>query len=147
MTRNCLILLGCSSTEPPHSPSKSQWRGRHSSCIEMLCPNVTPEAPIEEQPTIGLIGMGAMGKMYAKCLSEGGWQKWVLALVLCDSEFTKYTRIHVCDLPSNYEALKATYEGMSIYVFHSACANWWIDARVICRWTRNHRPSRRPLRV
>lgn len=60
----------------------------------MLCPNVTPEAPIEEQPTIGLIGMGAMGKMYAKCLSEGGWQK-----------------IHVCDLPSNYEALKATYEG------------------------------------
>ncbi|KAJ7601697.1 hypothetical protein FB45DRAFT_913945 [Roridomyces roridus] len=48
------------------------------------------------QPTIGLIGMGAMGRMYAKYLSEGGW-----------------TKIHVCDLPSKYEQLKTEYAGVS----------------------------------
>lgn len=37
--------------------------------------HVSPDAPEEEQPTIGLIGMGAMGKLYAKCLSKGGWKK------------------------------------------------------------------------
>ncbi|KAJ7074139.1 hypothetical protein C8F01DRAFT_970209 [Mycena amicta] len=50
---------------------------------------------INPQPTIGLIGMGAMGRMYAKYLSHGGWSK-----------------IHVCDLPSKYEALKAEYDGV-----------------------------------
>lgn len=38
-------------------------------------PDVSPDAPIDEQPAIGLIGMGAMGKMYAKYLSEAGWKK------------------------------------------------------------------------
>ncbi|KAJ7185688.1 hypothetical protein C8R46DRAFT_384715 [Mycena filopes] len=58
--------------------------------------NVSPASPIEEQPTIGLIGMGAMGRMYAKYLSAAGWNK-----------------IHVCDQPSKYEALKAEYEGVA----------------------------------
>ncbi|KAI0636555.1 Prephenate dehydrogenase [Trametes polyzona] len=58
-------------------------------------PDVTPDSPIEEQPAIGLIGMGAMGNMYARYLSEAGWKK-----------------IYICDLPSKYEALKAKYEGV-----------------------------------
>jgi prephenate dehydrogenase len=37
--------------------------------------DVSPDSPLEEQPTIGLIGMGAMGRMYAKYLSEAGWKK------------------------------------------------------------------------
>jgi prephenate dehydrogenase (NADP+) len=41
----------------------------------MVGPNVTPDAPVGEQPTIGLIGMGAMGKMYAQYLSAAGWKK------------------------------------------------------------------------
>jgi len=40
-------------------------------------PNVTPDAPVHAQPTIGLIGMGAMGYMYAKLLSQAGWKKFV----------------------------------------------------------------------
>ena len=39
--------------------------------------NVTPDAPVHAQPTIGLIGMGAMGYMYAKLLSQAGWKKSV----------------------------------------------------------------------
>lgn len=35
--------------------------------------DVSPSSPPEKQPTIGLIGMGAMGRMYAKCLGEAGW--------------------------------------------------------------------------
>lgn len=41
----------------------------------MIRPDVTPQDPIDEQPTIGLIGMGGMGTMYAKYLSEAGWKK------------------------------------------------------------------------
>lgn len=37
--------------------------------------NVSPESPVEKQPVIGLIGMGAMGRMYAKVLAEAGWQR------------------------------------------------------------------------
>ncbi|KAL1745050.1 hypothetical protein HDZ31DRAFT_37267 [Schizophyllum fasciatum] len=58
----------------------------------MVRSDVTAASPAEEQPIIGLIGMGAMGKMYAKALSEGGWK-----------------RIHVCDLPNKYESLQAEY--------------------------------------
>jgi prephenate dehydrogenase (NADP+) len=41
----------------------------------MMGPDVTPDAPVDEQPTIGLIGMGGMGKMYAKYLSAAGWKR------------------------------------------------------------------------
>ena len=37
--------------------------------------DVTPQSPIDEQPIIGLIGMGAMGTMYAKHLVNAGWKK------------------------------------------------------------------------
>lgn len=46
----------------------------------MIRPDVTPDSPLAEQPTIGLIGMGAMGNMYAKYLSEAGWKKCVSAV-------------------------------------------------------------------
>ncbi|KAI0748429.1 Prephenate dehydrogenase [Daedaleopsis nitida] len=58
-------------------------------------PYVTPDMPVEEQPSIGLIGMGAMGNLYARSFSEAGWKK-----------------IYICDLPSKYEALKAQYEDL-----------------------------------
>jgi prephenate dehydrogenase (NADP+) len=41
-------------------------------------PHVSPDAPERDQPTIGLIGMGAMGRMYAKLFSQAGWKKCVL---------------------------------------------------------------------
>lgn len=44
-------------------------------------PDVTPNDPVEEQPAIGLIGMGGMGMMYAKYLSAAGWKKYVTPLL------------------------------------------------------------------
>ena len=38
-------------------------------------PRVTPDMPAEAQPSIGLIGMGAMGSLYARSFSEAGWKK------------------------------------------------------------------------
>jgi len=48
---------------------------------------------VDEQPTIGLIGMGAMGKMYARYLSAAGWKK-----------------INVSDVPEMYESLRDAYK-------------------------------------
>ena len=48
-------------------------------------PDVTPHDPIEEQPAIGLIGMGGMGTMYAKHLSAAGWQKYVTSFFISES--------------------------------------------------------------
>lgn len=48
----------------------------------MFPEDVSPDHPLHEQPTIGLIGMGAMGTMYAKHLSDAGWKKYVLS-ALC----------------------------------------------------------------
>ncbi|GAA5890141.1 hypothetical protein JCM6882_009240 [Rhodosporidiobolus microsporus] len=45
--------------------------------------------PVPEEATIGLIGMGEMGKLYAERLSRGG----------------KCKRILVCDLPEKYDQL------------------------------------------
>ncbi|KAG6374619.1 hypothetical protein JVT61DRAFT_3981 [Boletus reticuloceps] len=39
--------------------------------------DVTPSHPLDQQPTIGLIGMGAMGTMYARHLADAGWKKYV----------------------------------------------------------------------
>ncbi|KIK63016.1 hypothetical protein GYMLUDRAFT_197334 [Collybiopsis luxurians FD-317 M1] len=55
----------------------------------MFSSTVGPNDPIERQPTIGIIGMGAMGKMYAKLFAKAGWKK-----------------IHVCDRPENFEILR-----------------------------------------
>ena len=37
--------------------------------------DATPSAPVDDQPVVGIIGMGEMGKMYAKTLSAAGWAK------------------------------------------------------------------------
>jgi prephenate dehydrogenase (NADP+) len=42
-----------------------------------VLPNVTTSSLLNDQPAIGLIGMGAMGKMYANRLSDAGWRKCV----------------------------------------------------------------------
>lgn len=43
----------------------------------MIADNVSPDDSIDRQPVLGLIGMGEMGKMYAKHLSNAGWKKYV----------------------------------------------------------------------
>ncbi|KAK5070133.1 prephenate dehydrogenase (NADP(+)) [Lithohypha guttulata] len=42
-------------------------------------------------PSIGIIGMGLMGRMYAKRFSEAGYS------------------VNVCDRPDRYEELRAEY--------------------------------------
>lgn len=53
-------------------------------CTTMIDPAVTPDAPLEAQPTLGLIGMGAMGTMYAKAFAAEGWKKWVYRMSSLD---------------------------------------------------------------
>ncbi|KAG2102577.1 uncharacterized protein F5147DRAFT_754320 [Suillus discolor] len=67
----------------------------------MFRTNVSPNDPAEEHPTIGLIGMGAMGAMYAKHLSKAGWKK-----------------ISVCDIPDKFESLKLQYAGVPGITVH-----------------------------
>ncbi|KAI5475556.1 prephenate dehydrogenase (NADP+) [Pseudohyphozyma bogoriensis] len=47
--------------------------------------------------SIGIIGMGEMGKMYADRLSKGGWK-----------------RINVCDLPSKFDEVKQFCKGTTL---------------------------------
>lgn len=81
----------------------------------MVQPNVTPNSPIEDHPIIGLIGMGAMGRMYAKYLSEAGWERYAVRRAYVSYAPTEtincFDRIHVCDLPQKYEELQRAYEG------------------------------------
>ncbi|KAL9092572.1 MAG: hypothetical protein Q9165_004376 [Trypethelium subeluteriae] len=46
-----------------------------------------------EHKSIGIIGMGDMGKMYARRLSSAGW------------------RINACDVPSKFGELRKLFEG------------------------------------
>lgn len=46
--------------------------------------DVTPDAPADEHPAIGVIGMGSMGTMYVKYLAAGGWKRFVGACsIIC----------------------------------------------------------------
>ncbi|KAF2226376.1 hypothetical protein BDZ85DRAFT_271749 [Elsinoe ampelina] len=45
------------------------------------------------EAVVGLIGMGDMGKMYARRLSDAGW------------------RIHACDMPNKYDSLVEEFKG------------------------------------
>ncbi|KAK8164964.1 hypothetical protein BKA80DRAFT_270150, partial [Phyllosticta citrichinensis] len=45
------------------------------------------------EKTVGIIGMGDMGAMYAKKLSDAGW------------------RINACDAPHKFDKLKEAYAG------------------------------------
>jgi hypothetical protein len=44
--------------------------------VTMEYSQATPESPPESQPVIGLIGMGEMGRMYARHLSAAGWRRY-----------------------------------------------------------------------
>lgn len=55
------------SSDPLPSTTMSGFKGRMT--------ELSPSSPIDEQPVIGIIGMGKMGHMYAKHLSAGGWKK------------------------------------------------------------------------
>ncbi|EJU03432.1 prephenate dehydrogenase [Dacryopinax primogenitus] len=62
----------------------------------MAAYEVSSSASQERQPSIGLIGMGEMGRMYCKRFSNAGW-----------------AHINVCDRPENFENLKADVQGLS----------------------------------
>jgi len=55
-----------------------------------VSPDVSPSSLSDMQPTIGLIGMGAMGRMYAKYLGGAGWCRWAssrfIYLLVCDQQ-------------------------------------------------------------
>ena len=77
--------------------------------------DVTPQSPVEEQPVIGLIGMGAMGTMYAEQLADAGWKKYALLYSKSTrSRLTAANRIYVCDLPGKYDTLKEKYKGITL---------------------------------
>jgi len=57
---------------------------------------VSPIAPLEKQPSIGLIGMGEMGRMYCRRFSSAGW-----------------AHINVCDRPENFEKLQTDLKDLS----------------------------------
>lgn len=71
--------------------------------------------------SIGIIGMGEMGKMYADRLAKGGWKKSVPPPLARPHSSQKsgqlirtrlsLTRINVCDLPEKFDQLSAYCEG------------------------------------
>ncbi|CDS06717.1 Putative Prephenate dehydrogenase (NADP) [Lichtheimia ramosa] len=67
----------------------------------------------KETLELGIIGAGGMGRFYAQRLSKAGWKK-----------------VHVCDLPQNYEKLKQDFQGSAINVlpdgFHVSRRCDWI---------------------
>jgi prephenate dehydrogenase (NADP+) len=80
----------------------------------MIRTNVSPNDPPEEHPTIGLIGMGAMGAMYARELSKAGWKKSNRLFIYLHHHLISFFfshRISVCDLPEKYDSLKLQYKG------------------------------------
>ena len=88
-----------------------------------IADDVTPQSPVEKQPVIGLIGMGAMGTMYAQQLADAGWKKYVLLQPNSPrSPLDGLNRIYVCDLPSKYDALKEKYKGASLHRLSSYLA-------------------------
>jgi hypothetical protein len=50
------------------------------SCCHQRPSSNTTHTMADDQPAIGLIGMGDMGKMYARRLIQGGWTRFVFPL-------------------------------------------------------------------
>jgi len=71
----------------------------------MICPDVSPNPPAHEQPTIGLIGMGAMGCMYAKLLSQAHWKQCVFSPPLSSYPLTLSTASTSVTSPRNLTPL------------------------------------------
>lgn len=58
--------------------TRTEYRtiGSYLSFTTSIMPGLPdPNDPLEQQPTIGIIGMGAMGKMYANEFARTGWKK------------------------------------------------------------------------
>ena len=71
-------------TTDPNSNNPSLKAGDYYANLPInVHPEVTPLSPTKDQPTIGLIGMGAMGRMYAKYLGQAGWRRYASSLSLC----------------------------------------------------------------
>jgi hypothetical protein len=71
----------------------------------MIRPDVSPNPPAHEQPTIGLIGMGAMGRMYAKLLSQAHWKQCVFSPPLSSYPLTLSTASTSATSPRNLTPL------------------------------------------
>jgi prephenate dehydrogenase (NADP+) len=82
-----------------------------------VTPDASPALSPEYQPTIGLIGMGAMGRMYARYL-QAGWCRFVSGSCVFFMTARRHflIRIHVCDLPEKLDQLKADYAGRFVLV-------------------------------
>jgi hypothetical protein len=85
----------------------------------MFHPRVSPSFLQQDQPVIGIIGMGAMGNMYAKLFSAAGWKR---SVAFHHSRSPPYDpsqhkthpptrRVHICDKPEKYEQLKLRFDG------------------------------------
>jgi hypothetical protein len=71
----------------------------------MIHPDVSPNAPAHKQPIIGLIGMGAMGHMYAKLLSQAHWKQCVFSPPLSSYPLTISTASTSATSPRNLTPL------------------------------------------
>jgi prephenate dehydrogenase (NADP+) len=81
-----------------------------------VTPNASPSLLPKDQPTIGLIGMGAMGQMYATCLGQAGWRRYVqIHVKKILQPFEGISRIHVCDRPEKFDQLKLDYAGRLVF--------------------------------
>ncbi|KXS17791.1 hypothetical protein M427DRAFT_133276 [Gonapodya prolifera JEL478] len=56
-------------------------------------------AELQTQTHIGIVGFGDMGRLYANRFFRAGWKN-----------------VHVCDIPSKYEAIKKDTEGSGLHV-------------------------------
>ena len=79
---------------------------------------LSPSAPLEQQPCIGLIGMGDMGSMYAHHLSNAGWKKCASCLLFIvlsganiESRMFHANSLIVCDRADKFEDLKTKWKG------------------------------------
>lgn len=79
----------------------------------MFHPDVSPSSSEPDQPIIGIIGIGSMGRMYAKHLSDAGWRRSVpwpplqVPLLITSHRY----RIHICDRPEKFEDVKRDFRG------------------------------------
>ena len=71
----------------------------------MIRADVSPNTPAHEQPTIGLIGMGAMGHMYTKLLSQAHWKQCVFSPPLSSYPLTLSTASTSATSPRNLKPL------------------------------------------
>ncbi|RUP47009.1 hypothetical protein BC936DRAFT_146229 [Jimgerdemannia flammicorona] len=80
------------------------------SCKMELEGTTVPFGTPSEKDTIeiGIIGMGDMGRLYARRIHAAGWKQLISRAL---KTYRIYDSVNVCDLPSKYESLKAELQG------------------------------------